>query len=322
MTRVWTALNKPLRYVGWALLMVGVVAGILTAVVFGAVHTGKVSAFYVTSYSMKPEINGGDLIITTPAPASSVQVGDIITVPVTDTMTGQSTHVTHRVVEIDPGITPEEREITLRGDANPVPDAEPFIGTEVLEHRVTVPYGGNLLHFLRTPPTPYFFIIVLLAAIGFTFLPPTEDEDEGEGEGTERGKARAKRSRDDRHEDEKAPTRRSRRESRDLSEKPTRKAEGKRSRRSTDVGDEASTRRARRNHADDDADPTPKRALLPRRRPKTEVPAAVSTHETAAPAPVSPEEWLPPLPQPVPVPVGAPDAPDDGDVITDWWDQP
>lgn len=149
------------------LAVLGVTVGLLS----GAVRLGHLETFHIVSGSMSPAIEVSDLVISRPTPAHDVRVGDVVTVVEGDG------YVTHRVIDIAPGNQDHSALLTLQGDANHSPDPAPYEVTDVPVMQLVIPKAGGLLDFLSTPPTPYFGLLILLAAMGFTFLPSKEDEE-------------------------------------------------------------------------------------------------------------------------------------------------
>lgn len=179
-------LDRVKRYgsrAGWSLIGVAAAVGLLSALLHLASWAGLIEQFHVTTWSMRPTIDAGDLIISRPVPASQVKVGDIITIE-DDNSTGLTTH---RVVEVEPGPTAESRTVTLKGDANEDVDAQPYEITETFVHMVTIPKAGAVKEFLSTPPTQYYVLMMVGALFLLTWLtnPAGEDADDGEPDGEE-----------------------------------------------------------------------------------------------------------------------------------------
>lgn len=100
----------------------------------------------LVSGSMSPAMPTGTLVLTRPVPASEVEVGDVVTLPVP----GSDTRVTHRVT----GLRTEDGTTwaTLRGDANEADDAPPYpLGGTVLRAAASVPGLGRAV--TGTPAT-------------------------------------------------------------------------------------------------------------------------------------------------------------------------
>jgi len=132
----------------------------------------------VTSESMVPTLQPGDLLILQGRTAEEIQVGDII---VYEDSWYIDAPIVHRVVDID--IIADEYHFITRGDANPHNDPgdrtiDEIVGVMVLR----VPLLGNVSMFLRTPPG-WATIILIFAAI--IILPEVFGKDEsGEAQKT------------------------------------------------------------------------------------------------------------------------------------------
>lgn len=99
--------------------------------------------------SMAPLINAGDVVVTTPVPAPSIRVGDIITyhIPVEDKRI-----VTHRIIRL--AISAEgTTTVRTKGDANAGADPWTAVlqGSTVHKHVFTIPYAGHAIRALREP---------------------------------------------------------------------------------------------------------------------------------------------------------------------------
>ncbi|HEY1105973.1 MAG TPA: S26 family signal peptidase, partial [Agromyces sp.] len=97
------------------LLTLAAVAGALCLVLVVAAGVFQVGIVLFRTGSMGPTIPAGSAALVREVPASSLAVGDVVTVDRPGRLP-----VTHRIVAIDDGSGPELRRLTLRGDANPV----------------------------------------------------------------------------------------------------------------------------------------------------------------------------------------------------------
>ncbi|MCU4924875.1 signal peptidase I [Halobacteria archaeon AArc-dxtr1] len=139
---------------------------VLVSIVAAPGLVGGDDAFVVTSGSMSPEIQSGDVIVTQDVPAESIETGDVVTVRAEDG--AASGYVTHRVVDIE--VDDGDRYFQLQGDANPDPDpgyavAEDIVGTTHLH----IPYLGYMLLFASSDIGLFALVIVpgvLLVASG------------------------------------------------------------------------------------------------------------------------------------------------------------
>lgn len=144
-------------------LLVAVVPAILTTTLgfgFSPILTG----------SMRPVANPGDVFLTRLAPATSLQVGDIIAI--NNQSTG--TYYSHRIEEIR-DLNGSLR-ITTRGDANQSPDRDPLVispRTEVSKVIWTIPYLGRPMVYMNTVQgrqTAANFLVVANVLALFAFL--------------------------------------------------------------------------------------------------------------------------------------------------------
>lgn len=157
---------------------------IITIMVFSAQNSpdgipsvfGK-SLLTVSTNSMHPVFNAGDLIIMEKVPQSEVpglQVGDIITYrsPVDLDGDGNTGDInTHRIISVDP----EKEEFVTRGDNNPLADNEGDLAHTVSYHAVIgkyngtrIPVLGKFIAFLRSS-LGFFLCIVLPLILFFLF---------------------------------------------------------------------------------------------------------------------------------------------------------
>ena len=86
------ALRRVALGILWLLAGIGIVSGVM----WGLTAAGIVKPLVVISGSMEPKIMTGDLVIDTKVPASSLKIGDVVSLP------SQLTHnlVTHRIQKI------------------------------------------------------------------------------------------------------------------------------------------------------------------------------------------------------------------------------
>ena len=135
------------RAAWWArqtLLTVGAVVGVICAVVtIGAMLFG-VRPLVFQSGSMSPEINTGDLAISRSVGASSLEVGQVVSVS-----TGSGERVTHRIVSVDHDGA--EAVLVLRGDANETADATPYQVSHADVVLFHVPRLGYVVGWLSSP---------------------------------------------------------------------------------------------------------------------------------------------------------------------------
>lgn len=144
------------------------VAAALPLLVVMALALGPRLGWYrpatVLSGSMAPGIPVGAVVMDTPIARREVRVGDVITyqIPV-----GDHHVITHRVVAVlQPGDHPV---IQTKGDANAAPDPwqARFTDGPAWRVRLTVPYLGYVLAWLRSPLVHVLTMVVapLMAAV-------------------------------------------------------------------------------------------------------------------------------------------------------------
>jgi signal peptidase len=167
------------------------VAAALATVISAASHfsrDGRYTAFghpvmTVLSGSMAPAIGTGDLIVDTPltpAQASSLQPGQIISVR--DAPAGTAI-ITHRIVAVK--VAHGAVSYVTKGDANNAPDATPRPARDVVGvFRFAVPHGGYVLAALHRPLTLGLLLasLLLLLLAGPLFRLAREMDDPGDGD--------------------------------------------------------------------------------------------------------------------------------------------
>lgn len=105
--------------IGDVLLTIAAAGGAVCIALVIAAVAFDVSIMLFKTGSMSPAIPAGAAALVREVPAASIEVGDVVTVDRAGKLP-----VTHRVVAISG--SGAERELTLRGDANPVDDPTPY----------------------------------------------------------------------------------------------------------------------------------------------------------------------------------------------------
>lgn len=100
----------------------------------------------VTSGSMAPAIDAGAAVVVREVPVGELRVGDVVSVA-----GAEGSRVLHRVVAIDPGSAPEERQLVLQGDANRTPDPSAYRVQGADREVVAVPWLGYAVAWLASP---------------------------------------------------------------------------------------------------------------------------------------------------------------------------
>jgi signal peptidase len=170
-------MGKRLRYyLTETLLWLLAGAGLIAILLVIAAYTFNTSVVMFRTGSMEPTVPAGSAALAREIPASEVEVGDILTVERPDRLP-----VTHRVIEIEPGNAPEERVITMQGDANDYPDASPYTITEGKVMLGSVPGAANIVNQLGNPYVLGGITIAAAILVGWAFWPragsPTNSTD-------------------------------------------------------------------------------------------------------------------------------------------------
>ena len=148
-------------------LTTSAVAGVLCLVLLLAGLVLGVRPLVFRSGSMAPAIDTGALALARTVPASEVHRGDVVSV-----RDAAGTRVTHRVVSV--ATQGEQRQLTLKGDANAHPDAEAYNVTEAQRVFLHVPRLGYVVGWL-TGPIGLFLLglyAALLLSVVFRRRPP------------------------------------------------------------------------------------------------------------------------------------------------------
>ena len=146
------------------------------------------------SGSMEPAIGTGALAVAREVPASSVQIGDVVSV-----VAASGARITHRVVRVDAGADQGASvTLTLRGDANARPDAESYrvdrVGL-VLWH---VPKVGYVVSWFQHPAVIFLcgMLVGILGMVAFWSRgrdPDSPDDDPDDLDPPQSGRRRGRR---------------------------------------------------------------------------------------------------------------------------------
>ncbi|WP_084130121.1 signal peptidase I [Demequina sp. NBRC 110055] len=154
-----------LRALGGAALWAAAALGALTCAVWLATAADWIKPLIVVSGSMEPEIPTGALIIDRPLDSAEVVVGDVVSLP--STVTGNV--VTHRVVDV--ARHGDAIALTLRGDANPIDDPEPYlVDGDLWEVAVVIPGLGEAIADVSRPGVVIPAMIAIGALLGLSLL--------------------------------------------------------------------------------------------------------------------------------------------------------
>ena len=139
--------------------------------------------YYVSTGSMEPAINTGDLILSKAVEFDQLEEGDVITF-ISQQGETKGLRITHRIISIDA----ETKLITTKGDANSINDVERVSFDNVLgEYQMTLTLLGFIYRIFITPWGLVLFIAPLLVAVVVEIINliktlGKEEEPEGEQE--------------------------------------------------------------------------------------------------------------------------------------------
>ena len=172
------------RWWGDTALTLGAVLGVACILMASAGALLDVRPLVFRSGSMLPTIATGDLGISRTVDAADLREGDIVSV-----IDSRGRRVTHRIVTL-------EREgsratLTLKGDDNEIPDAEPYDVSSAERVLFSIPKAGYVVSWLSGPIGIFLFgsyVAVLVAVLFGRRRDPSGDDrgDGGEGHGKRR----------------------------------------------------------------------------------------------------------------------------------------
>jgi len=135
---------------------------ILLAMLLTCVQFIGLQPLVVVSGSMEPSYPIGSLVYVKKIDTNKLKIGDVITVQLTEDVTG-----THRIVDIitdsnDPSVL----RFQTKGDANPVIDDILFEDNDIIGKVIfMIPYLGYIANFIHTPFGLCIFAIPALFAL-------------------------------------------------------------------------------------------------------------------------------------------------------------
>jgi signal peptidase len=155
----------------WVRTGIVAVAGVLGVVAL-LVWLAPLAGIHLVSLatgSMAPTYPAGAILLVRDVPAASVGIGDVVTLTRAD---GAS--VTHRVSGVETtagggGVTTTA--LTLRGDANPVDDRDPYLADRVGLVVAGLPVGGPVLVGLREPGVGIVLAVLVSLLVLWTWWP-------------------------------------------------------------------------------------------------------------------------------------------------------
>ncbi|WP_022873455.1 signal peptidase I [Nesterenkonia alba] len=151
---------------GETLLWFFTLLGLLSVGAAAIAYWLKISIIMFQTGSMIPTINPGDIAVVQEIPATEVEVGDILTVDRPGELP-----VTHRVIDIAEGDSPDERIIRMQGDGNDTEDPHPYTITEARVALFSVPHLARPINQLNNPYVIASITLVVAALTWWAFWP-------------------------------------------------------------------------------------------------------------------------------------------------------
>lgn len=153
------------RAIGEVALSIGAAAGVLCLALAAAAVFFGVTPLIVRSGSMEPTIPTGALAIAQQVSANDIRPGDVISVE-----NQQGIRITHRVVSID-STTQGAAEFTLKGDANRVPDGQPYVTASAERVALHIDGLGYVAAWLSTPAAKILGGLVVAGLVWILIFP-------------------------------------------------------------------------------------------------------------------------------------------------------
>lgn len=156
-------MSKKIKKIWNTITSILVAVVVLLAIALWGVQLLGVDVFVVQSGSMEPEIRTGSVVYVTAVEEDDLEVGDVITFQLTETVKG-----THQIIEI---LGKEEGTGKLmfrtKGTANEHADEGYVTIDEVVgKVRFSLPYVGYAIAYIQQPPGSY----VLFAGVALILL--------------------------------------------------------------------------------------------------------------------------------------------------------
>lgn len=154
------------RVLGDVLLWLAAAGGVVCIVLVVLAYAFDITLIMFRTGSMSPTIPAGSVAVVQRVPAADIQVGDVVTVD----REGQLP-VTHRITTITAGASPDERVITLRGDANEMDDPFPYTVSSVRIVRFAMPGIATVVVAMGDPYVLGGVTIAAALLVGWAFWP-------------------------------------------------------------------------------------------------------------------------------------------------------
>ena len=163
-------------------LTFGALLGVLCIVATIAAIAFGVKPLVFRSGSMSPAIHTGDLAVSRTVDASTLKTGDIVSV-----INSEGNRVTHRLVDF--ASQGKQRQLTLKGDANDVADAETYTVAKAELVLFDIPKAGYVVNAAASPIGLFVLgaYVTGMLLILFRRSGPDEGHRRGPGNGDTKG---------------------------------------------------------------------------------------------------------------------------------------
>lgn len=152
-----------------SLLTLAAIGGVACIAMVILAFTGGYSLIMFKTGSMSPTIPAGSVALVQEIAASEVEVGDVLTVDRPSMLP-----VTHRVTDVKPGPTAEQRTITMKGDANNTEDPAPYVIAEGRIVRGSVPHLAHVIVWFGNPWVLGGITVAAATLVTWAFWPREE----------------------------------------------------------------------------------------------------------------------------------------------------
>lgn len=123
-------------------------------------------AYIITTDSMKPHINSGDVIIISKVSEENLKVGDVITFKKDEEV------ITHRIIKINKS---EENDYITKGDNNNIEDQKSISYKDIEGRKVLrIPFLGKII--MKLQDEVYIIILIIIALVLYLKTQTTEDK--------------------------------------------------------------------------------------------------------------------------------------------------
>lgn len=160
------ARGRPGRVIGEMLLWLAALGGVICIVLVILAFTAQVTLIMFRTGSMSPTIPAGSVAVVQRVPVSEIEIGDVVTVDRDGELP-----VTHRVTSIAPGSDPEERIITMRGDANASDDPFPYTVSSVRIVLFSIPGIATVIVGMGNPVVLGALTVAATTLVVWAFWP-------------------------------------------------------------------------------------------------------------------------------------------------------